>query len=198
MPEKDRSVVRVTKRLDPGANWQIEPELTPEELQIVGLITVQWAHLEHCLYVRTHQLTETVKLETPEDAKSLSFANRLRAFRDLAKALEKEEGAVVEKLADRIANAEDQRHKITHGMWDWEHTNPEILAAYSFREPYEYEHPFDLEELKRLADRIGELLFDLSFPNGLADVNPAPYPGRFPGTPIPFKVEAVEGSGDES
>jgi hypothetical protein len=181
-------------RLDGDSNkWQIEPDLTPEELQAIGLITVQWAHLEHSLLVRTFFLAESTNVDMPKDATNTSFAKRLRAFRDLAKSIgDEDEKAAIEKLADHIANAEDQRHKITHGMWDWDEANPEKLAAYSFRKPFEYEHPFDLKKLHKLADRLGELLFELSFQNGLSDVQPMPFPQRFPGTPVHINLENNE------
>lgn len=187
MPKNDRSVVTLTLDLQPGAKWKIEPELSPEELQTIGLITVQWAHLEHSLLVRTFFLAESAKVSMPKDASNLSFSKRLRAFRDLASAIDnEEEKTVTTRLADRIANAEDQRHKITHGLWDWDESNPEKLTAYSFRQPYNYEHPLEAKKLQKLADHLGELLFELNFPNGVSDVHPQPYPQRFTGISVPL------------
>jgi len=85
------------------------------------------------------------------------------------------------RLADRIANAMDHRHKVTHGLWDWHEEKPERLAVYSFRPGYSYEHRLDLEKLRGLLDTVGEILFELVFPGGLSDVEIGPYGSRYPG-----------------
>ena len=110
MPNKDHGVVRVTMRVGGDAKPQIETELTPEELQAIGLITVQWAHLEHCLLIRTFLIAEEAKIETPKDATNLTFRKRLRAFRDITQFMSnRDEKAAIEKLAD--AHRECRRPK---------------------------------------------------------------------------------------
>ena len=91
-------------------------DLVPDELQAIGLITVQWAHLEHCLYFRSCEIAAALRLAEPNDLRSLSFTRRLRAFRSLAKQLPDAERKKWGSSSDRIANAEGTRHNITHGL----------------------------------------------------------------------------------
>jgi len=152
----------------PGAKPQIDCDLVPDELRAIGLITVQWAHLEHCLFVRSAEIASTCAQELPDDVRSLSFTRRLQAFRRLASLLGDEEARKWERVADRIANAEGRRHKVTHGLWVWDNSKDgDLVAVSSLRPPHTFEVHIDLKHLERLANDIGELLFDLSYPGGL-------------------------------
>lgn len=168
-----RSVVdapTVILDVKPGAKPQIDCDLIPEELQAVGLITVQWAHLEHCLFVRTCEIAEELGGELPDDCLSLSFTRRLQAFRKLVVRLDFEGRKKWERVADRIANAEGKRHKITHGLWVWDNSRDgDLVALSSFRPPNEFDAHVDVLQLTKLGSEIGELLFELSFPGGLME-----------------------------
>ena len=147
---------------------RIDCDLIAEELQAVGLITVQWAHLEHCLFVRTIEIAKAAGEALPEDVRSLSFTRRLQAFRRIAALLSAEETEKWHRVADRIANAEGRRHKVAHGLWVWDNSRDgDLVAVSSLRPPHTFEAHFDVKQLERLGYDIGELLFDLSFPGGL-------------------------------
>jgi hypothetical protein len=166
------------------AKPQIVSELAPEELQAIGLITVQWAHLEHCLHFRSIALAKEVRVAEPKELLSISFTRRLRAFRELASKLPSPASEQWTHVADRIANAEGDRHKVTHGLWIWESAKADdLVAVASFRAPHEYEAHFNLPRLSKLADRIGELLFELSFPEGELEAMMAAAPTRPRGKP---------------
>jgi hypothetical protein len=146
---------------------QVVSELAPEELQAIGLVTVQWAHLEHCLHFRSVALAVEANVPEPKDLLSVSFTRRLRAFRELACKLSDPAKEKWKHVAARIANAEGDRHKVTHGLWIWESARgDDLVAVASFRAPHEYEAHFNLPRLSLLAERISELLFELSFPDG--------------------------------
>jgi hypothetical protein len=162
------SAVTVTMGVGPGAKPQVDCDLVPEELQAIGLITAQWAHLEHCLFVRAAQIATDQSQALPDDIRSLSFTRRLAAFREIVTGLAADERKKWIRVADRIANAEGRRHKITHGLWSWDNSKDgELVALSSLRPPHRFEIQSDTKQLKRLGDDIGELLFDLSFPGGL-------------------------------
>ncbi|MDH3232063.1 MAG: hypothetical protein OEQ29_00935 [Alphaproteobacteria bacterium] len=151
---------------------QIAPELTNEEIAAIGYATVQWAYLEHGLFYRTLEAADAANVPLPRDATNSAFAKRLRAFRILIEKTEPD-GSEKErtlKLVSKIANAEDKRHKITHGLWDWVPENPKRVKASSFRPNYEFEETFDLEKLAAFCKTLGEINFDLEYPGGLADV----------------------------
>jgi hypothetical protein len=145
----------------------VEFELDENECAAIGRVTVHWAYLEHALYAATCLLADQLKVATPEDSKRSSFTRRLRALTDLSKLLPDEaDRRKFEQLIGRIANAEQDRHKLTHGVWDWDHVDPERLRAASYRPGYKFEKRYDAATLHQLASRIGELSFSLQFPNG--------------------------------
>lgn len=149
-----------------GGGWGVIPELSDDELRLIGLITAQWANLEHTLYEASNAIAEQLGTTAHKDIEDISFDKRLRAFRDLAKEAPIEDANHIRKLSDHIANLKDDRHKITHGLWDWDRSDPDRLTALSFRPKYGFEKPFDKQKLEKLADRIGECIFNIMFPNG--------------------------------
>jgi hypothetical protein len=86
------------------------------------------------------------------------------------------------RLAARMSNAADSRHKLTHGLWDWYGNNPKRLRIYSFRPPVAFEDHFDFDRVSRLIDRIGEINFVLTYPPrraGPYDPRLIPPPGAY-------------------
>jgi hypothetical protein len=67
-------------------------------------------------------------------------------------------------LAQRISNAMNDRHRITHGLWDWNPATPQKIRAFSFRPSFEFSAVFDQDRLSSLADRIGEINYELTYP----------------------------------
>lgn len=147
---------------------RLDTELSMRELAAIGFVMVSWAQLEHLLLQRTAELADKAKVPIPTDATALSFKKRLRALRALAK--EALTCSTAQKkflnLLTRIGGAERSRNRITHGLWDWTLSAPDKLRASSFRPPNKFEEPFDLKKLITLAERIGELNFQLAYPGG--------------------------------
>jgi hypothetical protein len=148
---------------------RIDTELTQPELAAIGYVTVLWAELEHIL------LYETVKLAgqapPPQDALSLSFKKRLRAWRSLIKTNvnDKKRRTMMLKTANNIGEIERSRHRITHGLWDWLETDAASLRASSFRSPHDFAENFDFHKVIKIAHKIGEVSFRLRFPGGWDD-----------------------------
>ena len=145
-----------------------ESELAEPEIYAIGYVTVAWAMLEHLLLASTIELTDKANIPLPDDALALSFKKRCRAWRAVIKATvenEKERTKLI-RLANRIGNAERTRNRITHGVWDWDPAKPDKLKGQSYRVPYEYEEPFDLNKLIKLGERVGEINFQLALPRG--------------------------------
>jgi hypothetical protein len=145
---------------------RIDTELTQPELAAIGYVTVLWAELEHQLMARSVELAGTAK--PPEEVVSLSFKKRLRAWRALIKANVSEEPkrSQLLSLATKIGGIERSRNRITHGLWGWEPQSADVLRATSFRVPFHFDEPFDFKKLIKIALRIGEVTFQLRFPDG--------------------------------
>lgn len=146
---------------------QIYPgEFSRYEIAAIGAITVSWAYLEHVLLLRTAELCERAKLDLPPDALSLSFERRLGALRGLARTAVQDdwEREKLVTLLNRISNVQNDRHKITHGLWQWDLARPEKLTVYSFLRNKEYEAAVDHAKMVKLIEVIGEINFELAHP----------------------------------
>ncbi len=143
-------------------------EIADAELWAIGTITVQWAYLEHLLLIDTAQMANKAKIDKlPLDATSLSFKKRLSAWRLLVEETIKNarNRELRLRLASRIANTESDRHKITHGLWQWFPSNPTRLRTYSFRPPFAFaDERFSFDRLLKLGERLGAINFELAYP----------------------------------
>lgn len=159
-------MIQLAKDLKTGKG-HIEFDIDEQEYCAIGRVTAQWAYLGHGVYAVTANIAKANGREVPGDARSTSFQRRLSALRLLIE--ECVPGAEREqmlKLISRIANAEQDRHKITHAMWDWDRANPDRISASSFRPGLEFEKKFDAQKMHELANRIGEISFELEYPEG--------------------------------
>jgi hypothetical protein len=149
-------------------------DLLPEELVAIGLVTMQWAHLEHLILLRSKEMADGVSVTLPKDAESLSFAVRLRAWLFLVRETIKDQAKQKKLLSihGKITQLENKRHKITHGLWSFEMADPLKLTALSTRSPHIFHEPFDVESLHKLAEEISEVNFSLHFPDGPDSLEP--------------------------
>jgi hypothetical protein len=67
-------------------------------------------------------------------------------------------------LATKITNIQNDRHMVTHGLWEWYPSNPVKLRLYSFRPQFYFDTNFDLGRLVKLCDRLGEINHELTHP----------------------------------
>jgi hypothetical protein len=150
---------------------RIEPDLEEEELAAIGYVTAQWAHLEHGILASTLVLSYENEAAPPKETTSLTFEKRLGAFRVTIERFvtDKKEKARLLKLVSKAANLSASRHKLAHGLWTWDYTDPKTLRASSFRPNVQFEVDFNAEGIRRLGERIGELNFELSCPGGKED-----------------------------
>jgi hypothetical protein len=146
----------------------LKPELTEKEVLALGYVTCQWAFLEHALFVDTLERAARLRTPIPTDIKTTSFGRRLRAWRALTQGprVRKAERERLSRLHNKIANLEDKRHQITHGLWSWNYKTPHRLTAYSFRPNVEFLAPLDADKIWQLGDKIGEVNFVLVYPGG--------------------------------
>lgn len=146
-------------------------EIDDAELIGIGRVTAQWAYLEHGIYALSFMIATSEKIDLPKDALSTSFKRRLTAFRLLVEEFFKgDEREKTLRLVSRIANAEQDRHKITHAMWEWDKEVPDRIAASSFRPGFEFEKILDAAKMNKLADEIGQINFALEYPEGIKGV----------------------------
>ncbi len=145
----------------------LSPELDENELSSIGLVTAQWALLEDIVLSHSRFICGEVKVPLPKDCASLSFLRRRKAWRALVKEyIAEPEQTRLLKIADEVATLEKDRHKITHGVWDWSYEDPNSVTVSGNREPHVYEKKFNAKSLYELADRIGTASAAILYPKG--------------------------------
>jgi hypothetical protein len=165
--------IRIMRFLDGKGRSQVVPELTERELAAIGLVTVQWGQLEHLILTTTNEIAEALNDEQAlKDAAHFSMDRRLDLLKRLIKSPQFTDAAAIEKLTDvlhRIHRVNVDRQKVSHGVWDWEYQNPYRMIATSKKPKHEFTEPFDFEKLIKIAERIGEINFELHYPGGFTD-----------------------------
>lgn len=177
---------RVMKDLKTG-ECQTDFEMDQNEFSAIGRVAVHWAYLEHGVYAVSQAISKMVGVELGADALSTSFSRRLRSLRDLVEAhAQPEEKKRMIRLIDQIANAEQDRHKVIHGMWEPDPKDPDRLNASSFRPRFEFEKGYDAARLHELASRIGRISFALEYPGGFEQAMKERFENQTGGTPAGY------------
>lgn len=137
----------------------IEFELSKLEYAALGRVSIQWSFLEHALSELYHRLCSLENIAPSKDIGSLSFKVRLRAFFELVKILEKREQPTknLYKLHNDISVASHKRHKLVHGIWDYNQSNPFGLYLYSDRDRVAFEDGGDINSVHSLSQDIAFL-----------------------------------------
>jgi hypothetical protein len=146
----------------------MSPDLDERELFAIGAVTANWSLLEHFILAQTAEMAQARKAEIPADAFNLSFGRRYAAWLAEVRQLANDDADKkrLESLAGKISNCENLRHKVTHGLWEWEISNPDKLRAFSTRPRVEFEMSTDFDALIKLARAIGEINFCMTYPGG--------------------------------
>jgi hypothetical protein len=157
---------RIVKNLETG-QVHMDFELDPKELAAIGRVTVQWGYLENGIYAVSFALCRDAGVPLPEGAESLSLKTRLRTFREIVEAhVAEPEKKQLLRLHSKIARLQNERHKLSHGLWEWDRDDPSRVRASSFRPRVEFDQGFDVEKLYKLGPEIGEISFELEYPEG--------------------------------
>lgn len=156
---------RVVKNLKSGKIY-LDTELDPKELAVIGRVTVLWGRVEHLLMQMTIELAagdHKIEKRAFDDV----FSVRLRTFFELARSVEDQaQRERYLKIHSKIANLMRRRHQLTHGFWDWDHSDPDNLKVIGTRPSREFEASWDVEKLYDFGSLMGEVLFELQFPGG--------------------------------
>jgi len=165
--------IRILQDLTGKKRPQVIPELTERELAAIGLVTVQWGQLEHLILMTTLEFAEALKDEqASKEAAHFSMDRRLTLLKRLLKSPQFTNADEVKRMRDvlhRIHRINVDRQKIAHGIWDWEYQDPYRMIASSKKPTHEFTEAFDFEKLIKLAERIGEINFELHYPGGITD-----------------------------
>jgi hypothetical protein len=142
-------------------------DLSKDELGLIGFATVHWAYLEHRLLMATIEIADELKLVVPKNATQNGFNKRLAAFREIVGGIpeEKERDRFL-KIASQVSKENGFRQKLIHGIWSYDRTNPEVLHVEVSRSNNPPKAFFRADVIRRFCVRVGELSFQLTYPEG--------------------------------
>lgn len=155
----------VKKKGKPRVHMMYPGDFTKYEIAAIGAITVQWAYLEHMMLISTVELVDKARRDLPDDATHNQLERRISTWKSVIKETTtgKKQARLLD-LASRVAALQHYRNHITHGLWQWYQSEPVTLRSYSFREPYVFCHNYTFKRLARIADEIGEINYQLTYP----------------------------------
>lgn len=140
---------------------ELKLELSTNEYTALGIVSAQWSFLEHVLSELSRRLCNRMNFPIPQSLSSLSFKSRLRAFFDISTELKSQGYATFNlfKLHSDIDKASKKRHKLIHGLWDYNSTNPFSISLYSDRAKVAFRAEEDLDSVMKLSSEIAFLNF---------------------------------------
>lgn len=151
-----------------------DPQLSDHEVHFIGMIFIQWASLEHEVFVQTVRTFNAENGEIPQlpkEMNNLQFTSVLELWKErvVAKA-PKGRARVLQRQYEMIISLKDARDALAHGMWHW---SPEDLGRVStirVKKRQIITSHFSAKSLGDMASELGEINFKIRFPGGMIDL----------------------------
>lgn len=151
-----------------------DPELSDHEVHFIGMIFIQWASLEHEVFVQTVRTFDPGTGDVPElpkEMNNIQFTAVLELWRKrVAEKAAKGRAKVLERQYQKIVKLKEARDALAHGMWHW---SPEDLGRVStvrVKKRQIITSHFSAKSLGNMASELGEINFKIRFPGGLIDL----------------------------
>jgi hypothetical protein len=148
---------------------QLAPELSNRELLAIGRIVSRWGLLEYEVFSQTvRALPEEALDDLPKAMNNIQFTGVLALWKEHVVGKAKGRCKMkLEKCYDRITKCHDYRTALVHGMWDWNPSAPEKIAATRIRKRQIITTHFTASDLEDFANTLGEINYDIVYPGGL-------------------------------
>ena len=147
----------------PGARWEIDIELTPDEYAAIGRVSAQWAFLDAHIIKFCSLVADRLGEPLSKDFTSDSFRKRKRAWAALvAYAFPEgsEERSSMEKIIRSAGDLQGERQTAIHSLFEWDKSDPSKLKGYSHKNPGGRARSHSVESLTKIGDKIAELNAD--------------------------------------
>jgi hypothetical protein len=194
-----RSYITQEKGLKPDddGQWRVNLELRDAELIALGRVAAHWGFLENLLRELAKHMADALGEPLSADADSDSFRKRHRDLKSLvarAMANDPDRDRLLE-LIERVGSIQGERHRLIHGLIEWDESNKEALNVHTHKNPSGRPWPVTVETINGVADKIAALsTFIYNFPSD----NPWPnivakfVERRDPGTPVAIDTEVLK------
>jgi hypothetical protein len=164
-PDRRQSLLRAVFPTDEKSKARIDFDLSERECALIGLANVHWAYLEHRLLMATKEIAEELGIALPHTATPNAFNERLADFRLVVQQIPEEAAKTrFAEIANKISNENGFRQKLVHGIWSYDSVNPETLHVEVSRSHNPPRAFFQENQIRDFALRVGELSFQLTFP----------------------------------
>ncbi len=150
-----------------GGKCKLFPDISDKEMFAIGRVTVSWAYLEHAILDDCARMADAHHVDLPEEAFVVALMPRLRVWREMiTKYRRGKPRERLLKIISRIANAQQARNQITHGLWSWDYGSADRVTAKSYKPNFAFAQTFEFTKLMKLSETLGEINFELKYPQG--------------------------------
>ena len=151
-----------------------DPQLSDHEVHFIGMIFIQWASLEHEVFVQTVSTFDAGNGEIPElpkEMNNLQFTSVLELWKErVADKAPKGRAKVLQRQYQKICGLKSARDALAHGMWHWSPEDLGRISTIRVKKKEVITAHFSASCLGDMASELGEINFKIRFPGGLIDL----------------------------
>ena len=151
-----------------------DPQLSDTEVHFIGMIFVQWASLEHEIFVQTLNTFVAANEEIqplPKEMNNIQFTGVLDLWKErVAQNASKRRAKVLLRQYDEIVKLKELRDALAHGMWHWSANDLGQISTVRVKKREVITSHFSAKSLGDTALRLGAINFKIRFPGGLTDL----------------------------
>lgn len=151
-----------------------DPQLSQKEVTCIGMISVQWAAMEHEVFLQTLATFEfeiAAGGKLPKEMNNLQFTDVLDIWKERVVGSAKGRRAkVLLKQYDEVLRLKQYRDALVHGMWHWSECDLGAVFTTRVKKREVIVMKFSAEDLFSFSTRIAEVNFSIRFPGGITDL----------------------------
>lgn len=151
-----------------------DPQLSHQEVALIGLVAVQWAAMEHEVFNETLATFEDEALRgavLPKEMNNIQFTGVLELWKErVAVKAKTRRHKVLLRQYEEIHRLKPYRDALVHGMWHWSQSDLGALLATRVKKREVITVKFSVDDLAQLSTSIAEINFNIRFPGGIVDL----------------------------
>lgn len=138
------------------------------------MIFIQWASLEHEIFLQTLKSFDPGNgaiPQLPKEMNNLQFTAVLELWKEkVADKASKRRSKVLEQQYKKILGLKEARDALAHGMWNWSLEDLGRISTIRVKKRQVTTSHFSVEALRDMATDLGEINFKIRFPRGVVDL----------------------------
>lgn len=151
-----------------------DPQLSDHEVHFIGTIFIQWASLEHEVFLQTMHTFDLGSGDIPElpkEMNNIQFTAVLELWKEkVADRAPKGRAKVLQRQYEKIVSLKQARDALAHGMWHWSPEDLGRISTVRVKKQQIITSHFSAKFLGDMALELGEINFKVRFPGGLIDL----------------------------